>query len=90
MLHSALSAQRQLFTGRAWTHFGLQPYLQSQAQSLERGEPVAVKHYGLGLFFHNNNVDRPANLPAAHYHVLLIYVCYSSEAEDKGDKNECE
>ncbi|KAG7216047.1 hypothetical protein INR49_007799 [Caranx melampygus] len=31
-------AQGQLFTGRAWTHFGLQPYLQSQAQSLERGE----------------------------------------------------
>lgn len=34
-MHSALSAQGQLFTGRAWTHIGLQPYLQSQAQSLE-------------------------------------------------------
>ena len=38
VLHSASSAQRQLFTGRAWPRFGLQPYLQSQAPSLERGE----------------------------------------------------
>lgn len=37
VLHSALSAQRQLFTGRASTHFGLQPYLQSQAHT-EPGE----------------------------------------------------
>lgn len=34
-VHSALSAQEQLCTGRAWNHIGLQPYLQSQAQSLE-------------------------------------------------------
>lgn len=37
-LQSAVSAQRQLFTGRAWMHFETQPFLQSQAHSLERGE----------------------------------------------------
>lgn len=37
--HSALSAQRQLFTGgRTWTGFGLQPNRQSQARRLQRGE----------------------------------------------------
>lgn len=35
-LQSALSAQRQLFTGRAWMHFEVQPFLKSQAHSLER------------------------------------------------------
>lgn len=37
-LQSALSAQRQLFTGRAWMHFETQSFQQSQAHSLEREE----------------------------------------------------
>lgn len=37
-LQSAVSAQRQLFTGRAWMHFETQSFQQSQAHSLEREE----------------------------------------------------